>query len=74
MTGDGKTVLKANWGRFFFNPGVNLADSVTPTPAISMWTTTGTTATATAYSRAVNRAWKSGAQAVPRARRSIRTW
>jgi Carboxypeptidase regulatory-like domain len=28
LTGDGKTVLKANWGRFFFNPGVNLADAV----------------------------------------------
>ena len=30
LTGDGKTVLKANWGRFYFNPGVNLADSVNP--------------------------------------------
>jgi hypothetical protein len=30
LMGDGKTVLKANWGRFFFNPGVNLADSVNP--------------------------------------------
>ena len=29
-TGDGKTVLKANWGRFYFNPGVNLADAVNP--------------------------------------------
>ena len=28
LTGDGKTVLKANWGRFYFNPGVNLADAV----------------------------------------------
>ena len=28
--GDGQTVLKANWGRFYFNPGVNLADSVNP--------------------------------------------
>jgi hypothetical protein len=30
LGGDGKTVLKANWGRFYFNPGVNLADSVNP--------------------------------------------
>lgn len=28
LAGDGKTVLKANWGRFYFNPGVNLADAV----------------------------------------------
>ena len=28
LTGDGRTVLKGNWGRFFFNPGVNLADAV----------------------------------------------
>ena len=30
LTGDGKTVLKGNWGRFYFNPGVNLADAVNP--------------------------------------------
>jgi hypothetical protein len=30
LGGDGKTVLKANWGRFYFNPGVNLADSINP--------------------------------------------
>jgi hypothetical protein len=30
LAGDGKTVLKANWGRFAFNPGVNLADAVNP--------------------------------------------
>jgi len=28
LAGDGRTVLKANWGRFYFNPGVNLADAV----------------------------------------------
>ncbi len=28
ITGDGKTVVKANYGRFYFNPGVNLADAV----------------------------------------------
>lgn len=33
VLGDGKTVLKANWGRFFFNPGVNLADSINPNTA-----------------------------------------
>lgn len=30
LTGNGKTVLKANYGRYFFNPGVNLADAVNP--------------------------------------------
>ena len=30
LTGDGKTVLKANWGRFYFNPGVSLADAINP--------------------------------------------
>jgi Carboxypeptidase regulatory-like domain len=33
LFGDGKTVLKGNWGRFYFNPGVNLADSVNPNTA-----------------------------------------
>lgn len=33
LSGDGKTVLKANWGRFYFNTGVNLADSVNPNTA-----------------------------------------
>jgi hypothetical protein len=28
LQGDGRTVMKANWGRFYFNPGVNLADAV----------------------------------------------
>jgi hypothetical protein len=30
LMGDGKTVLKANWGRFYHNTGVNLADAVNP--------------------------------------------
>ena len=30
LMGDGKTVLKANWGRFYFNPGISLADAVNP--------------------------------------------
>lgn len=30
LQGNGKTVLKANYGRYYFNPGVNLADSVNP--------------------------------------------
>ena len=30
FSGDGQTVLKGNWGRFYFNPGVNLADAVNP--------------------------------------------
>ena len=33
FAGDGKTVFKANFGRFYFNPGVNLADSVNPNTA-----------------------------------------
>jgi hypothetical protein len=33
IRGDGKTVLKANWGRFFFNPGINLADAANPNTA-----------------------------------------
>ncbi|MGD9904798.1 MAG: carboxypeptidase regulatory-like domain-containing protein [Vicinamibacterales bacterium] len=28
LMGDGTTVVKANYGRFYFNPGVNLADAV----------------------------------------------
>ncbi len=38
--GDGKTVLKANWGRFAFNPGVNLADAVNPNTSTQyeVWT------------------------------------
>ena len=35
LVGDGKTVLKGSWGRYFFNPGVNLADSVNPNTANS---------------------------------------
>ncbi len=30
LTGDGKTVLKANWGRFYFNTGVSLAQAINP--------------------------------------------
>jgi hypothetical protein len=38
--GDGKTVLKGNWGRFAFNPGVNLADAVNPNTSTqyAVWT------------------------------------
>lgn len=40
LTGDGKTVVKANWGRFAFNPGVNLADAVNPNTSTQyeVWT------------------------------------
>jgi hypothetical protein len=40
LTGDGRTVLKANWGRFSFNPGVNLADAVNPNTSTqyAVWT------------------------------------
>jgi len=30
LAGDGKTVVKAAFGRYYFNPGVNLADAVNP--------------------------------------------
>ncbi len=30
LKGDGRTVLKGNWGRFYFNPGISLADAVNP--------------------------------------------
>jgi hypothetical protein len=30
VKGDGKTLLKANYGRYFFNPGVALADATNP--------------------------------------------
>jgi hypothetical protein len=40
LTGDGKTVVKANWGRFAFNPGVNLADASNPNTSTQyeVWT------------------------------------
>ena len=50
--GDGKTVLKGNWGRFCFNPGVNLADAVNPNTSTQYAECgRGTTSTATASSR-----------------------
>ena len=30
LAGNGRTLLKANYGRYFFNPGVTLADAVNP--------------------------------------------
>lgn len=33
IQGDGKTVVKANYGRFAFNPGVNLADAISDNTA-----------------------------------------
>jgi hypothetical protein len=33
LGGDGKTVLKGNFGRYYFNPGVNLADAANPNTA-----------------------------------------
>ena len=30
LSGDGRTLLKGNYGRYYFNPGVTLADSVNP--------------------------------------------
>ena len=30
LAGNGKTIFKANYGRYFFNPGVGLADAINP--------------------------------------------
>ena len=40
VAGDGRTVVKANYGRFAFNPGVNLADAVNPNTSTqyAVWT------------------------------------
>ena len=75
LTGDGKTVLKGNWGRFYFNPGVNLADAVNPNTSQPVrGLRTGTTSTAIGSSRKANR---SSLQTTLRRRgqrrRSIRT-
>jgi hypothetical protein len=34
LMGDGKTVLKANWGLYKFNPGVGLADQANPNQSL----------------------------------------
>ena len=74
VSGDGKTVLKANYGRYMFNPGVTLADAVNPN-------------TSTQYSqygwtdRNGDLLWQAGeegalrrASAAPPTSASIRTW
>src|SRR5262249_26993563 len=33
IRGNGKTVLKGSYGRYYFNPGVNLADAISPNPS-----------------------------------------
>ena len=75
LTGDGKTVLKANWGRFYFNPGVNLADAVNPNierPVRGLQLERPQRRPRLPGRRAG--APKSRASAAPPARRSIRTW
>src|SRR5206468_11434086 len=34
LMGDGKTVIKANWGLYKFNPGVGVADSANPNQSL----------------------------------------
>ena len=38
VAGNGKTILKANFGRYFFNPGVGLADAINPNSATQFCT------------------------------------
>jgi hypothetical protein len=40
LTGDRKTVVKANWGRFAFDPGIILADAANPNTSTqyAVWT------------------------------------
>jgi Carboxypeptidase regulatory-like domain len=44
LQGNGKTVLKANWGKYKFNPGVGVADSANPNQSLKTvtynWTDT----------------------------------
>jgi len=42
LMGDGKTVLKANWGLYKFNPGVGVADSGNPNQSLKTVTYTWT--------------------------------
>jgi len=34
LTGDGRTVLKANYGRYWWNPGTTLSEDVNPNPEV----------------------------------------
>ena len=57
LSGNGRTVLKANYGRYFFNPGVTLADAVNPN--------TSTQFTQYAWTdRNGDRLWQEGEQGV----------
>ena len=75
LTGDGKTVLKANWGRFYFNPGVNLADSVNPNSSDQYvdYNWTDLQRRPRVPERRTGRGSRR-ARAAPPARPSIRTW
>ena len=53
LSGDGKTVLKANYGRFYFNTGVGFADSANPNTA-------GQTRTYSWTDRNGDRLWQPG--------------
>ena len=73
LAGNGRTLLKANYGRYYFNPGVTLADSVNPNTS-TQYTQYGWT------DRNGDRLWQDGEQgaissssAAPPASRSIRT-
>lgn len=56
VQGSGKTLLKANFGRYYFNPGVNLADATNPNSSTQFCTFAWT-------DRNGDRLWQDGEQA-----------
>ena len=74
LSGDGKTVLKANWGRFYFNPGVNLADSVNPNSSDQYVDYNWNDLNGDRVFQVGEQGVEVGARAARRARRSIPTW
>lgn len=55
VQGNGKTVLKANFGRYYFNPGVGLADATNPNSSTQFCTYSWT-------DRSGDRLWQEGEQ------------
>ena len=56
LTGAGRTVLKANWGRYAWNPGAALAENVNDNPADWYRRYAGPTPTVTASTTAAKKA------------------
>ena len=74
LTGDGRTVLKGNYGFFWHNPGVGVGSNANPnTPAKIEPPTTGTTSTATGAGSRASRATLAQRVARRRRRAAIRT-